>query len=424
MILLTEARATLASVSRRLTLGQQLVGAGAIVGISCGVAVELFHELLELISIRVLEPLIEAQGTLHFAGILLLPAIGAAAGAALIGAFSSELRGHGVDEVSSKISEGGHIPGRVAWVKLVASALTLGSGGSGGREGPVVQIGAAVGSSLGRHMPIPFKDIRMLAAAGASAGLAASFGVPLSAVVFTMEVVLHDFASEAFSAVVVASAAAAATSHLLIPKAVVTAMPVGSGEPLFDLLLCAIPAIACGLAGSLYMRSVTAVERLTHHHGGHSWASAALGGLIVGLIAWVLPEVMGTGGYTIAQALGGTPLGLRGAALAVAKIGATAATLGTGGSGGAFMPAMFVGAALGSGCRGALTRWLPGPPHGLFGLVGMSAAITSAYRAPMTAIVMALEISRGSQAAAPVMLGVAIAHLLTRVETPPRTIEV
>ncbi len=412
-----------ASLVRRLTLGQRLVVAGAVVGFSCGAGVALFHELLTFFSRSLLEPALQAQGTPHFAAVLLLPAAGAAAGAALIASFSSELRGHGVDEVSHKIAEGGHIPGRVALVKLVASALTLGSGGSGGREGPVVQIGAAVGSSLGRHLPIPIKDLRMLAAAGASAGLAASFGVPLSAVVFTMEVVLNDFANEAFSAVVVASAAAAATAHLLIPETFVTAFPVGSGHSWLDLALCCIPAAACGAAGAAYMRSVRAVEHWTRRRGGPSWSSAALGGLVVGMIGWVLPEVLGTGGLTIGQALGGTPLGRRGVSLALAKIVATAATLGTGGSGGAFMPAMFVGAALGSGCRGALVRWFPGPPHGMFGLVGMAAAITSAYRAPLTAIVMAMEISRGSQAAAPVMLGVAVAHVLTRADPRRRPIE-
>lgn len=409
-------RAILQSVRRRLTLGQQLVAAGLVVGVSCGVAIALFEALLELVSTKLLDPALHAHGTSHFLAMLVLPALGAAAGTALVGAFSSELPGPHVDEVSERISEGGHIPGRVALVKLVASALTLGSGGSGGREGPVVQIGAAVGSSLGRHLPIPVKDLRMLAAAGASAGLAASFGVPLTAVVFTMEVVLNNFASEAFSAVVVASAAAAATARLLIPATFVLANPVGTGKPLFDLALCAIPAVFCGAAGHVYMRSVRSLERWTEERGGPTWASAAAGGLIVGMIGWALPEVLGTGSPTIAKALTGDPLGVRGVFLALAKIAATASTLGTGGSGGSFMPAMFVGAALGSGCRGVFSRLLPTQPHGMFGLVGMAAAITSAYRAPLTAIVMALEISRGSQAAGPVMVGVAIAHILTRSE--------
>lgn len=363
---------------------------------------------------HVLEPALALEGPARWTALLAAPAIGAALSAALCSSLLAELRGPGVDEVSVAIARrGGLIPGRVALVKLAASALTLGSGGSGGREGPVVQIGASVGSWLGRALPIPAADLRVLAAAGASAGLAASFGVPLTAVVFTMEVLLRDFANEAFSAVVAASATAAAVSRLLVPADHLSAAPSSTGRPLVDLALCCAPALLCGAAGLAYMRLIGLVERWTAARSGPRWAWAGLGGLAAGALGCALPEVLGTGDGVIARALGGLALGPRGAAAAAAKIAATAATLGTGGSGGAFMPAMFVGSALGSGCRGLLLRATGlEAPRGLFALVGMSCALTAAYNAPLTAIVMALEISRGPEAAGPVMLGVALVHLM------------
>lgn len=397
---------------------------GFAVGGACGAGVAAFHLLLRLVEVSALEPALALTGPARYAALLAAPAIGAGLGAWLCSITLSELRGAGVEEVSQAIFErGGAIPGRVAVVKLIASALTLGTGGSGGREGPVVQIGAAVGSSLGRNLPIPAADLRVLAAAGASAGLAGSFGVPLTAVVFTMEVLLRDFSSEAFPAVVAASATAAVVSALLHPSAHLASTAQLTSGPLTDLALACVPAVLCGAAGALYMRSVSVVDRWTRGRRGPRWAWAAAGGLLVGAVGCFVPEVLGTGDSVISSALTGAALGAHGGIVAGAKIAATAATLGSGGSGGAFMPAMFIGASLGAGCRGLLNHLfaLKGP-RGLFALSGMSCAVTSAYRAPMTAIVLALEIARGPEVMGPIMLAVALAHLLTRGETEPRVV--
>jgi CIC family chloride channel protein len=186
------------------------------------------------------------------------------------------------------------------------------------------------------------------------------------------------------------------------------------------LALCCVPALLCGVAGLAYMRLVGLTERWTARRRGPRWSWAALGGLVAGALGCAMPEVLGSGDAVISQALAGAALGPRGAMAAGAKIAATAATLGTGGSGGAFMPALFIGSALGNGCRGLLHRGFHiEAPRGLFALVGMSCALTAAYRAPLTAIVMALEIARGPEALGPVMLAVALTHLVTRRE-PPR----
>ena len=393
-------------------------------GGACGAGVAAFHLLLRLVEIWALDPALALTGPARYAALLAAPALGCGLGAWLCAATLSELRGAGVEEVSQAIFErGGAIPGRVAVVKLVASALTLGTGGSGGREGPVVQIGAAVGSSLGRRLPIPAADLRVLAAAGASAGLAGSFGVPLTAVVFTMEVLLRDFASEAFPAVVAASATAAVVSALLHPSAHLSSTAETAGGPLFDLALACVPAVLCGAAGAVYMRSISAVDRWRRGRRGPLWAWAAAGGLVAGAVGCLVPEVLGTGDAVISGALTGQALGLHGAAAAGAKIVATAATLGSGGSGGAFMPAMFIGSALGAGCRSLLNRLfaLQGP-RGLFPLAGMSCAVTTAYRAPLTAIVLALEIARGPQVMGPIMVAVALSHLLTRGDSERRVV--
>jgi CIC family chloride channel protein len=238
-----------------------------------------------------------------------------------------------------------------------------------------------------------------------------------------MEVLLRDFSSDAFPAVVAASATAAVVSALLHPSAHLAATAQMSGRPLADLALACVPAVLCGAAGSVYMRSISMVERWTRGRRGPRWAWAAVGGLAAGALGCLVPEVLGTGDPVIAAALTGQSLGLHGAAAAGAKIVATAATLGSGGSGGAFMPAMFIGSALGAGCRGLLHRVFSiEAPRGLFALAGMSCALTSAYRAPMTAIVLALEVAHGPEVMGPVMLAVALAHLLSRGDSERRVV--
>lgn len=401
-----------------LTLTQKLVFSGALVGASSGVAIFLFTKLIELLmSLTVRRGLaLPAHSPLRWALILLLPALGALAGAALIAFCCPEAGGHGIAEVSQAASAAeGEIPGRVAWVKLLAAASTIGLGGSAGREGPAIHIGGAVGSWIGRRLGLAAKDVGMLVGAGASAGLAAAFGVPLTAVLFTMEVITRDFASDSFVAVLIASVSGAVTSRLLVGGAEYTLHAYGVRGPM-DFLWFALVALICAPLGRLYMRSIETVEHeaMPRWWGRRpAWLAPAVGGLAVGAVALFVPEVMGTGNDFIVGSINGTvPSGWRAALLALAKIGATASTLGTGGSGGAFMPALFIGAAAGGFCHTILGAFAP--EAGGLALAGMACVVTAAYRAPFTGIVMALEMSRDYDILAPVMLACAISFALSQ----------
>ncbi len=407
------AGAKLESLSRTLTRTQQLILLGTLAGAASGLAAFAFARAIELARATTLQRLPEA-GPWRWAGLLLLPALGAWLGAALIARFSPEARGHGVNEVLTAVrSTDGRIPGAVAWVKLLASSLTIGFGGSAGREGPVIQIGGAVGSSLGRRLRVPKDDVRMLVAAGATAGLAASFGVPLAAVFFTMEVIVRDFASEAYPAVVIASATGAATARLLLgDRGFVVPLDYRlHGAP--DLLVCAWIGLACAAVGALYRASLETLDRrLAGLASARPLLLPAAGGLGVGLVALRFPEVMGTGQLALNSALVAPPGPWRAAALCAAKLAATTATLGSGGSGGSLMPALFVGAMAGVAARGPLAAALSvALDPGSAALTGMAATVAAAFGAPVTAILLALELSRDYDILMPVMLASVVAYL-------------
>lgn len=403
----------------RLTLAQKLVFSGALVGIAAGTAAYFLGVAIDLFRDWTIDAALAGPRGLPRAGaIVCLPALGAFLGAALIRYLCPEAGGRGLTPVLDAVRlREGNISGHVAWAKLLASASTIGFGGSAGREGPVIHIGAAVGSRIGRFLKVSQGELKMLASAGAAAGLAASFGVPLTAVFFTMEVITRDFASEAFAAVVIAAATGAATAHLLIGG------PDGGFKATYgwrspqDLLWYGGLALMCAPLGRFYMKLVEDVE---HRSEDPAFAKLgpllpALGGALAGLIGLAQPSVLGAGGRMIDQAIGGAgPKGLEAAALTLAKLGATAATLGFGGSGGAFMPALFIGGTAGGAAHSLFAHVSAGAPTaGALALAGMSCVITAAYSAPITGIVLGLEQARDYDMLAPVMLAVAVTYVLT-----------
>ncbi len=400
-------------VVRDLSRTQQLIVLGVLVGTASGLSAFVLAHAVDLARAATLRGL-PRKGLFHVVGMIAFPSLGALLGAALIARFSPEARGHGVNEVLAAMrSREGRIPGAVAWVKLVASSLTIGLGGSAGREGPIIQIGGAVGSSLGRRLRVPAEDMKMLVAAGATAGLAASFGAPLSAVFFAMEVLVRDFASDVYPAIVIASVTGAATARLLLGD-MGYVMPLDykfNGAP--DLLVCVWLGLACALIGRLYRRAIDALSRRTEALPPHlALLAPAAGGATVGLIALVFPEVVGSGQGPINDVVAAPPGAARAAAMSLAKVAATTATLGSGGSGGALMPAMYVGALAGLAARGpvAAAASLAMDP-GSAALTGMAATIAAAFRAPVTAILLAFEVSRDYDVLLPVMLACAIAYL-------------
>ncbi len=407
--------------ARRLTLSRRLVIAGLLAGLASGFAAFVFHELINFIAGGTLGRL-PPSGAARYAGLVLLPAGGAALAILVVRLFAPEAGGHGVNEVVEAIRGDGAIPGRVAWVKLAASALTIGSGGSAGREGPIIQIGGAVGSTVGRRLHLPEKDLKIIVAAGATAGLAASFGVPLAAVFFTIEVLLPQLAGESFAAVVIASTVGAVAAGTLLGGKTFAVPLDYRGASLTEMAYFAGLGLLLAPLGVFYMRAVESVELFVVRKRLSIFWTAPLGGAVVGLLAWARPEIMGTSQGAIEAALrGGLGPGLA-AAIALAKLVGSAATLGSGAPGGAFMPAIAIGSAAGASVGGAVKALGLSVDSGSMALAGMACVIASAYRAPVTAIVMALEMSRDYDALPPVMLAVAVAMLVSRRHSAPEPV--
>jgi CIC family chloride channel protein len=399
----------------RPSLSERLVITGALVGTAAGFASYIFIRAIHLLSHWTIERLPQHLSFWHDVGYLFFPALGTFLGYILIRFFCPEAHGYGTKVLNILPEKSPWLAARIAVVKLIASALTIGLGGSAGQEGPVIQIGGATASFLGKYLRVPDEDIRVLIAAGAAAGLGASFGAPLAAVFFIMEVTLKDFASSLFSSIVIASVSGAVTSRLLMGDVdFVVGFSYTWSKP-SDLLVYALVGLLCAPLGILYKMAVAKMEKHCEEEKSSlsPYLFPILGGVLVGEIALFYPEVLGTGKQVVDAAFMGGLSGFRMGVVAFAKIAATALTLGTGGSGGAFMPAIFIGAAAGASLSGVLSHLFAKAAlaRGSFAITGMASVITSSYRAPITGIIMALEMSRDYGIVMPVMAACAVSFV-------------
>ena len=393
--------------------------AGVAVGVATGLAAYGFHLLLDAFT-RLRERLGETGPVLSIAACALLPTLGGLISGWLTRRRFPEAAGHGVAEVVHAINEkDGHISAHVAWVKSLASAATIGLGGSAGLEGPVVQIGSSVGSWLGRFFDAPLRDMRTFVAAGAVGGLSAAFGIPLAGVFFTMEVILKDFASEAFPAVVVSSVTGAVVSRALLHGEGMAPLLTYEWTHSRNLIFYAGLGLVCALLGRAYSESIHRLEETFDRWDRiPDWTRPGVGGFLVGALTLVVPRVAGTGRGTISALLTGETFGWRAPALAVSKLAATALTLGSGGSGGALMPTLFIGAAAGSGWGqlwSALGQTIPA--SGAFALAGLCAVFTAAFSAPITGMMIGIEMTRDYGLLIPIMVCCATSYVGSRRRT-------
>lgn len=355
---------------------------------------------------------------------VLAPALGALAAGLLIRYVSPESSGHGVVEVIEAVHGDRQLRGRVAVWKSLAAGLVIGSGGSAGREGPVVHLGGAVASSLGRSLALPRRHLSLLLACGAAAGISASFQAPLAGTMFALEIVLGDFAVAHFTPIVLAAVMATATSRALM----------GSGNDLHpvpwtlthpsEIAIYLLLGLVAGGVGIVYVRSLRAAEGVFsgHHSSAVShllgglraeWR-AALGGLAVGLLSLLAPRALGTGIESMNAALAGEmALGALCLTLVV-KLVATACTLGSGSPGGSFFPAVFLGAMLGAAFGHLAHLALPGitsTPES-YAAVGMGAVVAGVTAAPLTGVFMMFELTGSYQIVLPLLVACGVAAAL------------
>jgi CIC family chloride channel protein len=336
--------------------------------------------------------------------------LGPATGALLAGLivhFSPESGGHGVVEVIEAVHKRGRIiRGRVAIWKSAAAGLVIGSGGSAGREGPVVHLGGAVASSLSRFLELPRSEASLLLAAGAGAGIAGSFQAPLAGSLFALEIVLADFDVRRFAPVVLACVTAVATSRALMGGSTDLRPVHWELNHPSEIAVYVVLGLLAGVFGVLYIEFVHRAEARFARMPIRPELKAGLGGLLVGLVGLVAPRVMGTGIESMNAALAGQ-LAFGTLLLALgAKLVATSFTLGSGAPGGSFFPAVFLGAMLG-GAFGHLAHLvLPGIVAGgdTYAAVGMGAVVAGATLAPLTGVLMMFELTGSYQIVLPLLV--------------------
>lgn len=355
---------------------------------------------------------------------LLPPAVGGAIVGPAVRLLAPEAKGHGVPEVKDACENlGGRIRTRVAVVKTLASGITIGSGGSVGREGPIVQIGSSLGSAFGRFIGLRGRGLVDFVAAGAAAGIAATFNAPIAGVVFAIEIILGRGSPRHFSPLVVASVAATVITHLHLGKSPAFVVPPYALISGWELLLYVLLGVLAGLVGVAFTRSLYLMEDLwerlplVYVHG-------ALGGLIVGTTALWFPEVLGVGYALIEGVLGvGEQMALTLPAmethlllLIAFKLFATGTTIASGGSGGVFAPSLFLGASLGGAFGGAASRLMPSgvmASPSAYALVAMGGVVGATTHAPLTAIVIVFELCDRHSIILPLMLVTVIATALS-----------
>jgi CIC family chloride channel protein len=344
------------------------------------------------------------------------PVVGGLLYGPLVYRWAREARGHGVPEVMLAVAQqDGRIRPRVAVVKSLASALCIGTGGSVGREGPIVQIGSAIGSSLGGWLRVPGSRLRLLVACGAAGGISATFNAPIAGVFFALEIILVDFSPLSFLVVTASSAIANTVARAADGSATFLVLPAFRVGSAWEYLLYAVVGLVGGGVGVAFTKVLYGAEDLADRiWRGPEWLRPAVGGVLLGLLLVLLPQMYGVGYPVLRQGVaGGYALGFL-VVLLVGKLVATSLTLAIGGSGGIFAPSLFLGAMTGTALGDGFSLAGGAGPAGAYGLVGMAAVLAGATRAPITAIVIVAEITGEWDLVVPLMIAVVLATLVSR----------
>ncbi len=411
-------RATLAGLIGRFAIPEEIVivTTALLVGIGTGLGAVLFIWLLQEIGavaafvVANIGLIAGTLGTMAVAGVLV---------GFMIDRWASEAKGHGVPEVMEAIAiRGGRIRPRVAAVKVLASSLTIGAGGSAGREGPIVQVGSALGSTLGQLLRFSEERVRTLVACGAAAGIAATFNAPIAGTIFAMEVILGRFTVRYFGAVVISAVAASVTSQAIIGNKLAIEVPSYPLHSIAELPIYIVLGLLAALVAVLFIRLLYFTEAKFDAWRIPLPAKTALGMVLTGIVALLVPgqEVLGPGLHTIAGTIAQDfPLSLSMMAILLfGKLLATTFTLGSGNSGGVFAPSLFMGAVLG-GMVGTIAQSLwpdVAVNPGAYAIVGMAAVFAGAARAPITAILIVFEMSGDYKLILPLMLATVIATIV------------
>ena len=347
----------------------------------------------------------------------IVPIAGMVLAAWIIKILGPSAHGHGIPEVISAVAnKRSRISLKTVLLKTLASAVCIGWGGAVGKIGPIAQLGSAVGSLGGRIARMPAHLVKLLVACGSAAAIAAAFNAPLAGVLFASEVILREFDVETIVPIVIASVVGASFSRIFMGDFVAFEIPPFQSLGAVELPLFLLLGVLAGLMSVFFIRSLYAQDDLLKKSRIGWWAQAALAGLILGLAALRLPEVAGINYGTIASTFIGKvdlPTML---AVAVLVPLFTGLTLAAGGSGGVFAPSLACGAALGGAFGVVCERVLPWQVSqpGAFAVVGAAAVLAGTVRAPFTAILLVLEVTRNPAILLPVMAAAVVSIFVSK----------
>ena len=397
-----------------------------LVGLIAGGGVVLFRLLYESITAAMIPG---AQGHDLLEAIRARPwpwlIAGTSAGGLLVGLLrrfgAKGFEFHGVAQVIHAVAyREGRIPARITGVRFLTNALSIGSGGSVGPEGPVIELGAGLGSTSAQALGLSPERIRTLVGCGAAAGLSAAFNAPIAGAIFALEIVLKDFAVVTFSPIIVASVLSTVLSRMVLGAEPAFAVPGYELVSPYELFFYVGLGVLAGLWGALFSHSLRHSERLCARVPFPRPLLPAAGGALLGVGLVFLPELYGVGYEPITSLLQGEFTWTMITLLLVAKFVATNLTLGSGFAGGIFAPILFMGSAMGALVGKGVNAILPeqSSAPGAYALVGMAALMAAVTHAPITSILLVFEMTGGYEVILPLMLSciaaVAVAQAVSR----------
>ena len=391
---------------------------GIIVGLAGGFGAIGFRYLIDFcqsISYGSADELLDVVSTIPWYFRIGIPALGGLVVGPIVYFLAREAKGHGVPEVMEAVAmKYGIIRKRIVLIKSLVSAICIGTGGSVGREGPIVQIGSAVGSTLGQMFKVSENRMKTLVGCGAAAGIAATFNAPIAGSMFALEIIMGEFGVATFSPVIISAVTATAVSrHFLgdFPAFIVPAYQLIS--PL-EFPLYAIMGLFCALVGVTFTILLYRGEDLFDCLKFPEYLKAVLGGLILGAMGLLFPQILGIGygaiNLALLQKLSWGLMFL----LVIGKILATSITIGSGGSGGIFAPSLFIGSMAGGFFGGIVHHLFPAvtASPGAYSIVGMGAVVAATTHGPLSAILILFEMTGDYKIILPLMITCIISRLM------------
>jgi CIC family chloride channel protein len=388
--------------------------AAGLLGLGAGAGVLLFKAAIAAVDSSAATPLARTGWWMA----ALVPALGGVIVGLLVAYVIGHERHHGVAGIVEALAlDGGRMRYWRAPPKAVAAAIGIGTGASVGPEDPSVQIGASLGSFLGRKFRLSDDRVRMLVAAGAAAGIAAAFNAPIAGVFFAVEILLGDFAGSGLGIILVAAVLSSVLAQSLVGPDPAFAVPRYELRSAWELPAYVVLGAVAGPVAALYVVAIDKAKRVFDASRLPVVARPALAGLAVGVVALALPQVRGVGYETVEAVLRDAgPTAWTLVAIVAAKLVLTSTCIGAGVPGGVFAPSLVLGAALGGAFGAAMNAAFPslGVVPGAYAMVGMAAVLTGTVHAPLTAVVILFEMTRDYRILLPTMLAVAVSMFVAR----------